>query len=65
MCVICRRCFPKASLTRYVLTMQGMLMIDAEKIKPGRGWYLCSNPVCAEKFVKFRVGTRRKRGNHV
>lgn len=59
MCVICRRRFPKAALARHVLTPQGILIIDAEKTRPGRGWYLCSDPVCAAKFAKYRPGTRR------
>ncbi|WP_346773695.1 YlxR family protein [Desulfovibrio sp. ZJ369] len=59
MCVICRRRFPKAALTRHVLTPQGNLSIDPEKVRPGRGWYLCSDPVCALKFAKYRPGARR------
>lgn len=65
MCVICRRRFPKAELARHVLTAQGILIFDAEKTRPGRGWYMCSDPVCAAKFAKFRPGTRRKGGKHV
>lgn len=59
MCVICRRRFPKAALARHVQTPQGNLIIDAKKTRPGRGWYLCSDPVCALKFAKYRPGTRR------
>lgn len=62
MCVICRRRFAKAQLTRHVLTAQRILTIDAEKTKPGRGWYLCSDAACMAKFAKFRPGTRRKGG---
>ncbi|MGV7003870.1 YlxR family protein [Desulfovibrio sp. QI0442] len=65
MCVICRRRFPKADLDRHVLAEQGILTLDAEKTRPGRGWYVCSDPVCAAKFAKFRPGTRRKGGKHV
>ncbi len=60
MCVICRGRAPKASLTRYVRDAQGNLQIDETQTHPGRGWYLCSNPVCAQKFAKYRPGTRRK-----
>lgn len=59
MCVICRRRFPKAALTRHVLTPQKNLSIDPEKTRPGRGWYLCSDPGCALKFAKYRPGARR------
>ena len=65
MCVMCRRRFAKAELTRHVLTPQGILTIDAEKTRPGRGWYLCSDAVCMAKFARFRPGTRRKGGKHV
>ncbi|MSS26930.1 YlxR family protein [Desulfovibrio sp. PG-178-WT-4] len=59
MCVICRRRFAKAELNRHVLTAQGNLSIDAEKTRPGRGWYVCSDPVCEQKFAKYRPGARR------
>ena len=59
MCVICRRRFAKAQLTRHVLTAEGILSIDAAKTRPGRGWYVCSDPVCERKFAKYRPGTRR------
>ncbi len=65
MCVMCRRRFAKAQLTRHVLTAQRILTIDADKTKPGRGWYLCSDAACMAKFAKFRPGTRRKGGKHV
>lgn len=60
MCVICRERAPKKVLTRYVRDAQGNLQFDETQTHPGRGWYLCSNPVCAQKFVKYRPGTRRK-----
>lgn len=59
MCVICRRRFPKAALNRHVLSLQGNMTLDPEKTRPGRGWYLCSDPVCALKFAKYRPGARR------
>lgn len=62
MCVICRRRYLKECLERYVLSPDGTLTKDPTKTRPGRGWYLCSDPVCAAKFVKYRPGTRRKGG---
>lgn len=59
MCVICRRRFSKADVNRHVLTPQGNLSLDVEKTRPGRGWYVCSDPVCERKFAKYRPGTRR------
>jgi predicted RNA-binding protein YlxR (DUF448 family) len=65
MCVICRRRFPKSTLTRYTLALQENLIIDSKKNRPGRGWYLCSDPGCAFKFAKYRPGKRRKGKQHV
>ena len=50
---------------RHVLTAQGILTIDANKTRPGRGWYLCSDAACMARFAKFRPGARRKGGKHV
>ncbi|MBQ9452612.1 MAG: YlxR family protein [Desulfovibrio sp.] len=62
MCVVCRRRFPKDSLHRYVLNAEGFLIIDVGKTRPGRGWYVCPDPVCAARFVKYRPGARSKGG---
>ena len=61
MCVICRRRFPKAELARYVAGPSGMTF-DEEKTMPGRGWYVCSDTGCRNRFAKFRPGVRRKKG---
>ena len=61
MCVICRRRFPKAELARYVAGASGMTF-DEEKTMPGRGWYVCSDTGCRNRFAKFRPGVRRKKG---
>ncbi|MBQ9407732.1 MAG: YlxR family protein [Desulfovibrio sp.] len=63
MCVICRRRLPKITLQRHVLSAEGILTLDAEQISPGRGWYVCSDLVCAAKFAKYRPGRRRKGGD--
>lgn len=60
MCVICRRRFAKAVLTRHVRDAHGNLIIDAPQTSPGRGWYLCDDPACAARFAKFRPSRRRK-----
>lgn len=59
MCVICRRRFAKADLLRHVLTPEGILGIDQAQSSPGRGWYLCSDPACERRFVKFRPRMRQ------
>lgn len=60
MCVICRRRFAKAALRRHVLAPDGILSIDETHSSPGRGWYLCTDPACERKFVKYRPGTRHR-----
>ena len=60
MCVICRRRFAKAELTRHVLTPEGILIIDGTQKSPGRGFYLCPDPACGRRFEKYRPGTRQR-----
>ncbi|MCR4666310.1 MAG: DUF448 domain-containing protein [Desulfovibrio sp.] len=52
MCVICRRRLLKAELTRYRVTPDGVLF-DEKQIGPGRGWYVCSDGKCMQKFHRF------------
>jgi predicted RNA-binding protein YlxR (DUF448 family) len=64
MCVVCRGRFAKSFLTRHVFTPQGNMEVDLKKIIPGRGIYLCSNPLCEAKFVKYRPVVKRKGKEH-
>ncbi|MBQ3059359.1 MAG: YlxR family protein [Desulfovibrio sp.] len=63
MCVICRRRLPKKELQRHILTPQGILSPDAAQTRPGRGWYLCSDPACERRFAKYGPGARRRRAS--
>lgn len=61
MCVICRRRFAKQELLRYVCpTQEAEPVADVRQVHPGRGWYVCGDPNCQERFAKFG-GWRRKR----
>lgn len=64
MCVICRGRFAKSELLRHVSPPdgQGALVPDPRAQFPGRGHYLCANPECAEKFLKYSGRPRRRRG---
>ncbi|MBQ7456460.1 MAG: DUF448 domain-containing protein [Desulfovibrio sp.] len=62
MCVICRKRFPKRELARYTLSPHGVLLNDERQNSPGRGWYLCSDTQCVQKFPKFRARTQGRRG---
>lgn len=58
MCVACRTRHPKAALHRYVLgdSVDGSrgFIADPEKVLPGRGYYICNNEKCREKFRRFK-----------
>lgn len=56
MCAICRTRLPKANLLRHVRDSNGILILDEKQTRPGRGWYVCDNEKCREKFAKFRPG---------
>jgi predicted RNA-binding protein YlxR (DUF448 family) len=64
MCVVCRERFAKSALTRHVLNLQGYMVVDLEKTVSGRGIYLCSNPLCGAKFIKYRPEVKRKGKEH-
>ncbi|MDR2744584.1 MAG: YlxR family protein [Desulfovibrio sp.] len=64
MCVVCRRRFAKNALRRYVCSPQGSLVFDPKKSAHGRGIYLCSDPRCGTKFVKYRPDAKRKGKKH-
>lgn len=68
MCVVCRKRFPKKELTRYVcptdvreLETNGPVP-DPEKIKSGRGFYVCDAAHCREIFPKRMTGLMKKKG---
>lgn len=62
MCVICRRRFAKHELIRHVVSPQGgEFLADERQIQPGRGWYVCSESACREKFRRFRAGGRKRK----
>lgn len=67
MCVVCRERFPMRELARYVcpdtmleLETDGPVP-DPEKIKPGRGFYVCVQARCREVFPKMIRGLMKKR----
>lgn len=67
MCVACRQRFFKKELTRYVcpdtakeLETDGPVP-DPEMKKPGRGFYVCVQAQCRERFPKMIKGLMKKR----
>lgn len=59
MCVICRQRFLKKHLLRHTRTEDGKLAPDPKQTAPGRGWYVCGEPSCRERFARFRPAPRR------
>jgi predicted RNA-binding protein YlxR (DUF448 family) len=63
MCAGCRERRPKAELTRLVLNRDSRLVVDMEKVLPGRGVYICPCRSCLELAIKkkgFVRGFRRQ-----
>jgi predicted RNA-binding protein YlxR (DUF448 family) len=63
MCVICRRRFAKSELLRCVDSSGAGSGVEIDGTRPGRGWYVCSDPECRRKFLRTgRLGRKRKGG---
>ncbi|WP_369404509.1 YlxR family protein [Salidesulfovibrio brasiliensis] len=63
MCVICRTRFQKEELNRYVCPGESAadgLIPDPGRNKPGRGFYVCGEPACRDKFGKAAPGLMKK-----
>lgn len=38
------------------------LEADKAQVRPGRGWYVCSDPECRKKFLKLGRVRRKRKG---
>ena len=70
-CIICRQRMPKHALRRYVCPAPGdvrnahglnALVPDLDQVLPGRGFYVCNNPLCCEKSTHFQGWKRKCKG---
>ncbi|WP_319780642.1 DUF448 domain-containing protein [Maridesulfovibrio sp.] len=64
-CVICRQRFAKEELFRFVVgkgASDSELIPDEKKVKQGRGYYVCGNEKCLERFKFFRPRKKNFRG---
>ena len=66
MCAVCRERFPKAELSRYVRPTDESNPgagpeHDPAQNKPGRGYYVCGQARCRERFPKMVAGLMKKR----
>jgi len=67
MCIVCREKFLKEELERYVCTettseptADGPVP-DPGKTMPGRGFYVCGQARCRERFPQVIMGLMKKR----
>jgi predicted RNA-binding protein YlxR (DUF448 family) len=51
-CLGCRRRRAKRDLVRLVRRSDGVVVVDAEGCRPGRGAYVCAEPDCTERALK-------------
>lgn len=64
MCTICKARAAKHLLTRYILFQkEDVFHTDEKQCMIGRGWYVCSKKNCWEKFRRFRVNSRKRKGD--
>lgn len=64
-CVICRQRFAKKELFRFVSgkgASENELIPDDNKAMHGRGYYVCGNEKCLERFKFFRPRKKKFRG---
>lgn len=54
-CVGCREMKEKRALIRVVKSPEGEVSLDFKGKKPGRGAYLCPDPVCLARARKSRA----------
>ena len=48
-CIACREMKPKGEMTRVVRNADGEIKLDPTGKAPGRGAYVCNDPVCLKK----------------
>jgi uncharacterized protein len=54
MCTGCGEMKPKKELVRIVHNAEGEISFDATGKKPGRGAYVCKDPLCLKKAKKTK-----------
>ena len=65
-CVVCR-CRKSPELLTRLVVIEGQLVIDSQRLQPGRGAHVCEAETCIAKLGKkgllnhaFRLGARKK-----
>lgn len=68
MCVVCRRRFAKSQLMRHVPAPECVaagngLEADEAQTRPGRGYYVCNDPYCRERFTGMKFRRKSHKGS--
>lgn len=53
-CISCRGKFNQDSLIRLV-NYRGKILLNPDKLMPGKGLYLCDNPSCISKVFNSKI----------
>jgi len=64
MCVVCRRRFAKDDLLRFTCPEPGglALALDVTGKRAGRGFYVCRDAACRNKFERFKGWQKKCKG---
>ena len=54
-CTGCREMKPKIELIRLVKSPEGVISLDQTGKKPGRGAYVCTDPLCFKRTLKSKA----------
>jgi len=54
-CLGCREMKPKKELIRVVRSSEGGVSLDFKGKSPGRGAYVCPEPLCLKKAIKAKA----------
>lgn len=54
-CTGCRERKPKKELVRVVRSPEGVVSVDKKGKAPGRGAYICPEPVCLQKAIRSKA----------
>lgn len=57
-CLGCREMKPKKELIRAVRSADGAVSLDFKGKAPGRGAYVCPDPVCLKKAIRSKAFER-------
>jgi predicted RNA-binding protein YlxR (DUF448 family) len=61
-CIICRTRRQKGDLSRFVMAEGSVPLEDVKRILPGRGYYVCAQGACRERWLRKAAKFQRRTG---